>query len=160
MLTAVLLALLLSTVNTENCSVRAVNDVLQPLATDPSYADCQRDSSYTLSSFETPTRAQTRLFCASSACQALLNATLASGLLPDCNVSVGALSFNVSDVVGAVTSKCARAPKKFLSERAIDKSEHQGKAQRTSDHITSIIGHSAPMDEVGGVAGALMSLLR
>ncbi|EGZ07251.1 hypothetical protein PHYSODRAFT_528314 [Phytophthora sojae] len=153
----------LSTIDAENCSVRAVDDVLQPLATDPSFAGCQSDSNYTLLSFETPTVAQTRRFCASSACHALLNITLSSKLLPDCSITVGALSLNLSDVVSAVASKCAPAPKKFLSERAVDKSEHQGKVQRASDHITSILGHTAPMDDVGGVAelaGTLLSLLR
>ncbi|KAG2832912.1 hypothetical protein PC116_g3736 [Phytophthora cactorum] len=65
-------------VKAENCTTQAINDVLQPMVSDPNYTKCQFDSNYTLQALVSPSLNQTRAFCSSSACQALLNTTLAS----------------------------------------------------------------------------------
>ncbi|KAG7388169.1 hypothetical protein PHYPSEUDO_012971 [Phytophthora pseudosyringae] len=144
----------------ENCTKHAIHDVLQPMASDPNYAQCQSDSSYSLLSLETPSLSQTRGFCASPSCQALLSAMRASSLLPDCEVAIGAQSLSFPHAASMVLSKCSSAPPLSLDERVVDKDDARSKAQRVSGHVASVLGHSAPMDEVGEVAGALLGLLR
>ncbi|KAG6969291.1 hypothetical protein JG687_00003314 [Phytophthora cactorum] len=124
------------------------------MVSDPNYTKCQFDSNYTLQALVSPSLNQTRAFCSSSACQALLNTTLASGLLPDCKVVIGIRSISLMDAIVIVSSKLK------LQERAVDKGDVHSKAQRVSGHVATVLGHSAPMDEVGEVAGALLSLLR
>ncbi|KAF1780036.1 Metal-dependent hydrolase [Phytophthora cactorum] len=135
-------------VKAENCTTQAINDVLQPMVSDPNYTKCQFDSNYTLQALVSPSLNQTRAFCSSSACQALLNTTLASGLLPDCKVVIGIRSISLLDAIVIVSSKCAptSAPLK-LQERAVDKGDVHSKAQRVSGHVATVLGHSAPMDE-------------
>jgi hypothetical protein len=154
-----------SVANAENCTVRAIGDVLRPVASERNFMACQSDSNYTLLSLQTPSSIQTRSFCSSSACQALLHSTLSSDVLPDCDVAVGNHFVNLTDAVATVASKCSEAATERLSlyEREVDSKDGHSKAQRTSGHVASVLGHSAPMDEVGGVgelAGALLSLLR
>ncbi|ETI42094.1 hypothetical protein F442_12636 [Phytophthora nicotianae P10297] len=149
------------TVQAGNCTTQAINDVLQPMTSDPNYIACQSDSNYTLQSLAGPSLKQIRAFCSSSACQTLLNNMQASGILPDCNVATGNHPLSLTDAVVLVSSKCVPSPAPLkLQERVVDNSDVDSKAKRISGHISSALSHSAPMDDVGGVAGALLSLLR
>ncbi|KAG2764289.1 hypothetical protein PC129_g4672 [Phytophthora cactorum] len=142
-------ALLFISTFAENCTVQMIYDVLEPVASDPNFATCQTDSNYSLLSFESPSLNQTEEFCASSACQALLNTTLSSGFLPDCEVVIGAHSLNLTDAV-AIASRCSES----LEERAVSDDEGEDTLGRTADDIASVVGHSIPMDEL------VMALLR
>nr|ABB55939.1 elicitin-like protein INL4A [Phytophthora infestans] len=145
-------------VNAENCTSRAVSDVLQPMRSDPTFTTCQSDSNYTLQSLVSPSTKQTRAFCSSSACQALLSSTLSSDLVPDCNVAIGSHTFSLTDAIVMVNSKCVGPLQ--LQERVVDKGDVHSKAQHISSHVASALGHSAPMDDVGQLAGTLLFLLR
>ncbi|KAG1708070.1 hypothetical protein DVH05_024755 [Phytophthora capsici] len=43
-------------------------------------------------------------------------------------------------------------------ERVVDSSDVDSKAQRISGHVATVLGHSAPMDEVGQVVGMLLGV--
>ncbi|KAF4033717.1 Elicitin [Phytophthora infestans] len=133
-------------VNAENCTSQAVSDVLQPMRSDPTYTTCH------------PSTKQTRAFCSSSACQALLSSTLSSDLVPDCNVAIDSHTFSLTDAIVMVNSKCVGPLQ--LQERVVDKGDVHSKAQHISSHVASALGHSAPMDDVGQLAGTLLFLLR
>ncbi|KAE9119273.1 hypothetical protein PF010_g7934 [Phytophthora fragariae] len=72
-----------SVARAHNCTAVEVYTALEPVASDANFVTCQSDSNYTLLSFKSPSLNQSEAFCASSACQTLLNTTLSSGLLPD-----------------------------------------------------------------------------
>ncbi|OWZ22507.1 Elicitin [Phytophthora megakarya] len=157
-LTLVAILLVSALVSAENCTTQAVSDVLQSTVSNPDYIMCQTDSNYTLLSFETPSLKQTRGFCASHACQEWLNSTLTSRLLPECEVVIGADILNLTDAATIVASKCEYSFR-LKQERAVDTKHTHSKAQRVSGHVATVLGHSAPMDEVGEIAGALLTLL-
>ncbi|ETP39992.1 hypothetical protein F442_12635 [Phytophthora nicotianae P10297] len=148
-LTALLLLISTVVANAENCSVQMIYEVLEPITSDPNFATCQTDSNYSMLSFESPTLNQTEGFCASSACQALLNTTLTSGLLPDCQVVIGAHSLNLTDAV-RIASRCADT----LEERAVGEDEGENTLGHTVDNIVDVLAHSIPMEEL------VMGLLR
>ncbi|KAG7388167.1 hypothetical protein PHYPSEUDO_012969 [Phytophthora pseudosyringae] len=156
---AFVLLLLRSAASAENCTVLAIYDVLEPVASDANFATCQTDSNYSLLSFASPSLNQTEGFCASAACQALLTATLASGLLPDCEVVIGLHSINLTAAV-AIAAKCAETA---LYERAVSKDEGEDQLGHTADTVAGVVGHSVPMDELGdelSVGARLMAILR
>ncbi|KAL4166891.1 hypothetical protein KRP22_012378 [Phytophthora ramorum] len=146
---AVVLLVSINLAKAENCTVLQVYNALQPLASDNNFATCQTDSNYTLLSFASPSLNQTAGFCSSSACQALLNTTLSSGLLPDCEVVLGLHALNLTDAV-SIAAKCS------LHERAVSKAEGDDALGHTADNVVTVVGHSVPMDELADI----MALLR
>ncbi|EEY54490.1 elicitin-like protein [Phytophthora infestans T30-4] len=142
-LTTLLLVMSTILVKAENCSVHTIYAVLEPVASDPNFATCQTDSNYSLLSFENLSLNQTEGFCASSACQALLKATLTSGLLPHCDVVIGVHSLNLTDAV-TIASKCSET----LEERVVDEDEGEGTVGRIAGNIVDVVAHSIPMDEL------------
>ncbi|POM68475.1 Elicitin [Phytophthora palmivora] len=157
---AALLVIPVTVTMAETCSTQLISDVLQSTVSDPNYITCQSDSNYTLLSFESPSVSQTRGFCSSHACQEWLHSTLASGVLPDCDVVIGANTLNLTDAATIVASKCESTFRLSLQERVVDNTNTHSKAQRVSGHVATVLGPSAPMDEVGEIAGALLSILR
>ncbi|OWZ22506.1 Elicitin [Phytophthora megakarya] len=143
-------------VKAENCTVQMLYGVLSPVAFDPNFATCQTDSNYTLLLFEGPLLNQSGGFCASSACQALLNTTLSSGLLPDCQVVIGTHSLNLSTAV-AIAAKCGEAA---LDESAVKTNEAHNQLGHTTDQVAGVVGHSVPVDELGGVLSTILSIFR
>ncbi|KAG6617159.1 Elicitin Vex1 [Phytophthora cinnamomi] len=137
-------------VNAENCTVHQVYTALEPVASDTNFATCQSDSNYTLLSFTPPSLNQSEAFCASSACQTLLNSTLSSGLLPNCKVVIGAHTLNLTSVI-TIATRCSTS----LKERAMAKGESEDTLGHTTDNVVTILGHSVPMDDLD----AALSLL-
>ncbi|KAE9035249.1 hypothetical protein PR003_g7830 [Phytophthora rubi] len=123
---------------------------LEPVASDANFVTCQSDSNYTLLSFKSPSLNQSEAFCASSACQTLLNTTLSSGLLPDCQVVIGAHTLNLTNAV-TIATKCSTS----LKERAVSKEEGDDTLGHTTDNVVTVVGHSVPMDDLS----AALSLL-
>ncbi|KAK1930385.1 Beta-elicitin DRE-beta [Phytophthora citrophthora] len=193
-------------VNGENCTVQLIYSSLEPISSDPNFSTCQSDSNYSLLSFSSPSLSQIQGFCASSACQTLLNTTVSSGLIPNCDVVLGQHSLNLTQVI-TVASKCTEAAleeravskdedhhgightadtiagivghsvpmdaldtvlaflkcisqsvRSLRQERAVDNTDKDSKAQRISGHVATVLGHSAPMDEVGNVVGLLLGV--
>ncbi|KAL3669439.1 hypothetical protein V7S43_005833 [Phytophthora oleae] len=146
-------------IRAEHCSTQTLTGISQSLSSDPSYTSCQDDSSYMLQSLEPPTLSQSRKFCSSPACRALLDAALESGALPDCDVVLGTQTFKLTDAMTRLASKCASSRVRGLrQERAVDNRGVHSKTQRISSHVATVLGHSAPMDEVGDVAGLLLGV--
>ncbi|EGZ07256.1 elicitin [Phytophthora sojae] len=136
--------------NAENCTVLEVYTALEPVASDANFAACQTDSNYSLLSFAAPTLNQSEAFCASSACQTRLNTTLSSGLLPDCQVAIGAHRLNLTNAV-TIAARCPTS----LMERAVSKEEDHDTIGHTADNVATVVGHSVPMDELGAALSTL-----
>eukprot|EP00644_Phytophthora_capsici_P008119 jgi/Phyca11/10998/fgenesh1_pm.PHYCAscaffold_60_\ len=149
MQTLSLLLLLVSTflVNAENCTVQLIANSLEPLTSDPNFATCQGDSNYSLLSFSSPSPSQIQGFCTSSACQTLLDTTLSSGLLPNCDVVLGRHSVNLTQAI-TVASNCTQAA---LVERAVSEDEDHHGIGHTADTIAGVVGHSVPMDALDAI---------
>ncbi|CAI5721108.1 unnamed protein product [Hyaloperonospora brassicae] len=156
--------LLVSTVvvKAERCTALEISSVVRPIVLDPDFASCQADSNYTLSSFASPSVAQIRDFCSSSACQGMLRETLKSSQLPDCEVIVDAQAFNLVEVAAIVAVACGPAAGQELNaldERLVAEPDRDNSVQRLSDRVAGLVGHSAPIEKIGMVS-ALLSLLR
>ncbi|KAL3669438.1 hypothetical protein V7S43_005832 [Phytophthora oleae] len=139
----IVLLLLVSTfvVNAENCTVQLIYSALEPLSSDPNFFTCQSDSNYSLLSFSSPSLNQTEGFCTSSACQALLDATLSSGLVPDCDVVLGRHPLNLTQAI-TVASKCGDTA---VEERVVSQEEDHHGVGHTADTVAGVVGHSVPM---------------
>uniref|UniRef100_A0AAV1UYB7 Elicitin n=1 Tax=Peronospora matthiolae TaxID=2874970 RepID=A0AAV1UYB7_9STRA len=155
--------LFLSTVvvKAEPYTASEISSIVKPIASNPDYASCRSESNYTLSAFPSPSAAQLRDFCSSSACQGVLSATLKSNHLPDCEVLVGSQAFNLIEVAAVLAATCGPAVHELDSptEGLVAKPDDDNPVQRASDRVASLLGHSAPIEKIGIVA-ALLSLVR
>lgn len=158
---AAISAILALLVNAENCTTQVINDALQLMAPESTYTRCKSDSIDTLQTSKSPLLNQTRALCSSLACRAILNTTLALDRLPECQLDTGIHSLTFKDATSFLSSKCESFHGQVsLQERAVDEGEVHGATKSVSEHVGSALAHSAPMEEIDAVAGALLSLLR